>query len=817
MDIENQNREELRAQIRSLRRRVEELEREAYDAKCTGAQNQDFREILNCLPDIIYRIDEDGRFTFVSDFVSVLGYSPNELLGKHFSTIIHPDDVQRVSRSHVLTRLKGKKTGVEESPALFDERRRYQRIRCGAEIRLLTKTHSSNGHGHVYIDAEVSAAGVYDGEKGREIFRGTIGVIRDITFKQRSAFKKAASLERKYQELLEKTNDAIVHIDQSGALLFANSAFFTLFDISIEEVSNFVDFALKRLDESSIDNFKHFWEDYSQSGVLSDKIDEFCWISSKENVLCTENIASTLSSADASFECLQIIMRDITAKKMLEKALRDSEELFRNLTEKSPLMIAVVSESRILYVNKNVEKTLGYDRKELTEEQFDFCELFIPEYREEIKQLYERLLRNETVKDFECIMQSRDKRRIDVIYSASSIRYQGKVAILNTIIDVAERKILEEKTRNAQKLESLGVLAGGIAHDFNNILTVIIGNITLCRINPNDPELVVKNLSAAEEAVSRARELTRQFLAFSRNTAPLKKIMPLNGIIRDSVMFSSSGSKVKLDLSISEDLWPAEVDDGQIGQVISNIVINALQSMPDGGTLTVRASNKVIYEGSLLPLPPGNYVKISIKDTGVGIEPENLRKIFDPYFSTKEMESGLGLAIAYSIVSKHGGHIDVESEPKVGSVFTVYLPAIADVAVGESTSLHAHRDGKQKILLMDDDEGVIAVVSQFLSYLGYEYATARDGREAVDIYTQGLKENKPFAVVILDLAVVGGMGGKEALVELKKMDPQVRAVLTTGYLDNPVVLNYHEYGFVDLIKKPFRIEELNRILHRALS
>lgn len=816
MSGQMEGREELLAQIRILQQRIVELEQKSAVREKSAGTGFDFKEILKYLPDIVYQIDEKGRFTFISEYVHVLGYSPSELIGKHFSTIIHPDDVQRVSRSHVLPHYQGKITGSEKSPSLFDERRRFNRIRRGADIRLLAKATSGEAHGHVYVDAEVNAAGTYTFEEGKEVFCGTIGVIRDITVKQRSAEKRASLTEERYQDLLAKTNDPIVHLDRTGNVIFANSAFLTLFNTSIEKVVNFPYFARMHLDERSKEMFHSFWESYSSGGVVLD-MDELCWKMNGDSILCTEIIASLLEDADESFECLQLILRDISNKKIIEKALRESEELFRNLAEQSPLMIAMVVDSRLVYVNKMFEKIIGYDRTSLNNSPQNYYDLFSPDCRDEIRQLHEKIIRGETVKETECVIQSKDGRHLDVIFSPGLIRYQGKLVLLDTLIDITERKVLEEKTRKSQKLESLSVLAGGIAHDFNNILTVIMGNITLCRINPHYPDLVMKNLSAAEEAVFRARELTRQFLAFSKNTEPQKKIMPLDGIIRDSVMFSSSGSGVRVDLSISDDLWPAEVDDGQIGQVLNNIIINSIQAMPQGGRLTVRASNKIVSEGALLPLTEGNYVKITIKDTGLGIPPENLSKIFDPYFSSKEMDSGLGLAIAYSIVAKHGGYIDVQSVLEEGSVFSVYLPALPDEQSVRMEVTQTPRAGKARILLMDDDDGIIAVVSQFLSYLGYEYETARDGDEAIERYSRAQKENNPFHAVILDLTVSGGLGGKETVLALKEIDSSVHAILATGYLDDPVVLNYHDHGFVDLIKKPFRIEELSRVLHRVVS
>ncbi|MCX7678599.1 MAG: PAS domain S-box protein [Spirochaetes bacterium] len=818
--MERESREELISQIRALQKRVKELEQKLQDAiegKEVARDEWNFYSLVNYLPDIIYYIDEDGRFKFVSDYVRVLGYLPEELIGKHFSTIIHPDDVPQVSRSHVLPKFKGKITGVERSPSLFDERRRYGRIRRGADIRLLSKAHSADAHGYVYVDAEVNAAGTYAVQNGKEVFTGTIGVIRDITFKKKLTQKKVSISEQRYQTLLEKTKDAIVHVDGEGNVLFANSAFFELFGTSVDEATNFVQFAKNNLCEKSQRDFEEFWEGFSTSKVLSESANELSWRVGNGEIRHTENIASILQNSDENFECLQLIIRDITHKKIVENALRESEELFRNLIESMPLMISVVSDQKVMYVNKNFEKTLGYHRNELVGTNFDYYTIFVPDFREMVQKTHARVALNESAKEFECIVHARDGRCLTVVCFPRCIAFRGKNVILDTFIDITERKALEERTLKSQKLESLSILAGGIAHDFNNILTVIMGNITLSRINPSDPEVIVQNLTAAEEAVNRARELTRQFLAFSRNTAPVKKLMPLDGIIKDATMFASSGSSIKVDLLISDDLWYAEIDDGQIGQALHTLIMRGIQVSPPNGTVVVRASNKVIGEGTVLPISPGNYVKILVKDFGMVISPENLSRVFDPYFTTGEASTSLGLAIAYSIITKHGGHIEVESSVDSGTTFTVYLPAVHDAHRASFEVVHAVRETKPRVLLMDDDEAVIEIVTKFLSYLGYEFETARDGQEAITKFVQGRDELKPFDVVILDLAVTGGMGGRETLAVLKKIDPQVRAVLATGYLNDPVVLNYQDYGFADLIKKPFRLEELNRILHRVLS
>ncbi len=424
--------------------------------------------------------------------------------------------------------------------------------------------------------------------------------------------------------------------------------------------------------------------------------------------------------------------------------------------------------------------------------------------------------RGEDIQPYEYVLITRDGKRIDAINSTKLIKYRGEDALLGVVTDITDRKISEDNIRKAQKLESLGILAGGIAHDFNNILTVVMGNITLSMLNPSNTELIVGNLKAAEEAVGRAKDLTRQFLTLSKTSLPVKKTMYIGEFLKNAISFAISGSAVKKEFQVSDDLHPVEIDENQMGQVMNNLVINAVQAMPGGGTLRLRASNAMISNPGYLPLEPGNYVKISLVDTGQGIPEEHISRIFDPYFSTREMGSGLGLAISYSIISKHGGFIDVKSKVGEGSEFIVYLPVSSETVRQEASAFETVVAGRGRILVMDDDEGVQAIAEKFLTYLGYDFEIARDGEEALEKYRSALGGDKPYSAVILDLTVPGGMSGKETVVKILEMDPEVKAVLSSGYVNDPVVINYHDHGFRDVITKPYRIDELSRVLHRIL-
>jgi two-component system, cell cycle sensor histidine kinase and response regulator CckA len=386
-------------------------------------------------------------------------------------------------------------------------------------------------------------------------------------------------------------------------------------------------------------------------------------------------------------------------------------------------------------------------------------------------------------------------------------------------LDVSEKKKAEEEIAKSKKIESLGILAGGIAHDFNNLLTGILGNISLAQTYLTPDHRAFRRLEAAADASQRARELTHQLLTFSKGGLPIKTTASVSELLTDSAGFVLRGSNVRYELAIPQDLWSVDIDLGQIHQVVNNLFINALQAMPKGGTISVQAENCIIERDSVIPLIPGKYVRIHIQDQGVGIAPENVPKIFDPYFTTKETGSGLGLTTAYSIVKKHDGLITVGSQVGIGTTFCIYLPASrasAGIPLENKTKNSTH-GRKGKILVMDDEDLIRDLVAELLIQLGYEVSSVKDGASAINAYQQAKNSGEPFDAIIMDLTIPGGIGGQEALQRIREIDPNVRAIVSSGYSHDPVMANYKGYGFVGVLLKPYDTDDIAAKLKSVLT
>jgi len=388
--------------------------------------------------------------------------------------------------------------------------------------------------------------------------------------------------------------------------------------------------------------------------------------------------------------------------------------------------------------------------------------------------------------------------------------------LLVSVFDITERRKMEEELLKAQKIESLGVLAGGIAHDFNNMLTVILGNIVLSKMKLNRDDDVFIRLDKAENAVNRAMELTRNLLTFSKVGELSVKTVEISELVRDAANFALSGSKSKCIFSIPQDLWSIQIDEGQIRQVIENLVINADQAMPNGGAITVNCENLETSPPEMKTMKDIRCIKISITDHGKGIPPEIRGKIFDPYFSTKEGKSGLGLATSYSIISKHGGQLTGESLDGEGAVFSIYLP-VDEMGIRPRQIERKTLEECKRVLVMDDEKEVREVAEGILKIIGCETTQAKDGEEALELYLKAGEEGRPFDVVILDLTVSGGMGGRETINRLLEIDSNVNAVVSTGYINDPVMADYMHYGFKGALNKPYKLHELKEVLSLVFS
>lgn len=390
--------------------------------------------------------------------------------------------------------------------------------------------------------------------------------------------------------------------------------------------------------------------------------------------------------------------------------------------------------------------------------------------------------------------------------------------------ELSERKVTEEELLKAKKLESIAALSGGIAHDYNNLLTSIMGNISLAQKYLEHDDKIYGLLNEAQRASILAKDLTRKLITFSRGGAPIKKTVSISPLVKRATEFSLSGSNIKCEFHIPDELWLVEIDETQIGQAIYNLVMNAREAMRDGGTIRVAAENANVIDGAPT-LKEGKYVKISFKDEGIGIPKKHLKKIFDPYFSTKEMGTqkgmGLGLSICHSIIKGHSGDVGVESQKGAGATFNIYLPASDGKASKEKPEKSQMKAtpviGKGRILVMDDEKMIRHLAGEILSYLGYEVSFSKDGTKAIEIYKDAMESGEPFDAVILDLTVRGGMGGKEAIRKLMEIDPHVTGIVSSGYSDDSVMTDFEKYGFKGVVAKPYSVHEVSVVLDEVIT
>jgi len=528
-----------------------------------------------------------------------------------------------------------------------------------------------------------------------------------------------------------------------------------------------------------------------------------------------------------SFEILvETVERYAKDRMQAEAALLDEKErLAVTLRSIGDAVISTDNSGKIILINSVAEELTGWKNSQAIGQPLVKVFTTLDEKtREPSEDFVAKVLEAERIidKNRPTILLARDGSEKMISEVGAPIRDEkGRVVgVVLVFSDITERLKVEEELLKGKKLESVGILAGGIAHDFNNILTAIMGNISLAK-NYIEPESkAYKRLEEADRATIRAKDLTHKLLTFSKGGAPVKKAASIEELIRESAGFILSGTSVKIMFSFAEDLWPVNIDTGQISQVVQNLCLNASQAMPDGGLIWVAAENAKVADDSTLPLAPGKYLKISFKDTGVGISPKNLVRIFDPYFTTKQKGSGLGLATVYSIINNHDGFIMAESELDVGTTFTFFLPATEETAE-VAASIHGlqtatlKQDGR--VLIMDDEEIVREVAGEMLIHMGLEVDYAIDGEEAIKKYAAAKRNGKPFDVVIMDLTVPGGMGGADAIKKLLEIDPEVKAIVSSGYSNNPVMADFQNYGFVGMVSKPFHLDEMISTLQKTLE
>lgn len=521
---------------------------------------------------------------------------------------------------------------------------------------------------------------------------------------------------------------------------------------------------------------------------------------------------------------IELLREEVLEREQAEEALAEEKErLAVTLRSIGEGVITTDIEGRVMLVNAAAEELTGWTNDEARGMPLERVFLLVDE-RTRLQVLEDPVAkvldtgRPVGLSNHSVLISKGGKERTVSSSGAPIHDRNGEViGIVLVFRDVTERQKMEQELTRAQRLESLGVLAGGIAHDFNNVLAAIVNNVSLAKMSINPGDKAYRRLDAAERACMRAQGLTRQLLTFSRGGAPVRKTASLAELIEESVSFALQGSNVRCEYAVSEDLRPVEIDEGQISQVIGNLVINADQAMPGGGLIKVRAENFHVREGCGLPLRCGKYVRLSVEDSGTGIHPEHLERIFDPYFSTKQKGSGLGLATTYSIIRNHDGHISVESKLGEGTTFHIYLPASEREIEARGQAKAVAPDGGGRVLVMDDEEEIRESLGAVLDHFGFEAEFAGDGVEAIEVYRRAIESGRPFDAVIMDLTIPGGMGGMEAFRQLRDMDPGIKAVVSSGYSTNPVMSDYAGYGFKGVVSKPYLVQDLVRLLQDVIK
>jgi PAS domain S-box-containing protein len=520
-----------------------------------------------------------------------------------------------------------------------------------------------------------------------------------------------------------------------------------------------------------------------------------------------------------SDERVLMVAHDATARHDAQEAARVEASKAETYFNTSGVIMEVTDmDLRLVRLNQKGYDFFGYTQEEIVGK--NWLDMRLPEReRDRVKALIRSELEGGFIpRSTENLVVTRSGEERIVAWHDSLLRdAEGRVTgLISSGVDVTDRVRLERELQRMDKLESLGTLAGGIAHDFNNMLTGIIGNINLARIE-DDTHRSRELLQEAEQEILQARGLSQQLLTFAKGGAPVRSVQDVAHILQEAVSFALRGSDVSPRFDLPADLWWANVDQGQLSQVFSNIVINADEAMPAGGTISVVARNVTVEDGTYPDLTPGDYVRVDLSDTGIGIAETNLRRIFDPFFSTKRRGSGLGLATSYAIVHKHDGYIGVVSTPGTGTTFSIFLPANPASPSPQLRETAPQFRGHGRVLVMDDEPAVRQVAVAMLKKLGYEAEAVPDGASALCADAEAYAAGHPFSIIIVDLTIPGGMGGEEACVALRAQRTTACLIASSGYATDSVMAQYRSYQFDAVLAKPYSLAELTSVLASLLN
>jgi len=745
-----------------------------------------FRNMTASAMSGIIMIDHEARITFWNAAAErIFGWSHSEAMGKDVHRLLEPSCYREMS---------------EAAFPLFRETGEGAVVGKNLELMALRKD------GEEFpIDLALSSINLQD-------HWHAIGIINDISDRKQAEDELQEQLHF-LQELIDSIPNPIFFKNTSGAYLGCNKSFEGLLGLKKPDI---IGKTAYEINPGEVTGGNHAVDTvlYSSGGV---QVYESSMLSSagiRQDVIFNKAV---FTRKDGTPGGIVGVIIDISERKRMENALRESEERFRRTFDQSPIGAAIVSlDYLFLRVNAEWCRITGYSEQELL--ALRLPDISYPDDLDTDLFMKSRLIDGE-IDTFQMDKRyvRKDGRTIWARLSVCLIKdgFGSPIYFLPMMEDITERKKLEVEVLKNQKLESLGVLAGGIAHDFNNLLTGILGNISLAKMYSEPEGRTFQRLDEAEKASERARDLTYQLLTFSKGGIPVKTVCEISEIVIEAATFALTGSNVRCTYEISEKVPPVEVDEGQISQVIHNLVINAVQAMPDGGDIHVSVTNSI--DANMDIHQERKWIQVSIADQGEGIKEELLHRIFDPYFTTKQKGSGLGLATVYSIVKNHGGYIDVESKVGEGTVFHIYLPASDAAPPAEKIITQVPVTGCGRVLVMDDEEIVREVAYELLSALGYSVEVCSDGVQMLSLYLKAKETGRPFDVVIMDLTIPGAMGGKEAMSSLLKMDPDAKGVVSSGYNNDPILASYRQFGFVGVVPKPFTVNELAEVLYSVLN
>jgi PAS domain S-box-containing protein len=641
----------------------------------------------------------------------------------------------------------------------------------------------------------------------------------EIVFSYLGKFEELRQSEQRFQSLFDKSPVGVLLLDNSFKIYQCNRRVAEILQTTFD---NIVGFDIREF------NNEKFTSSVRKMLKGSFSRCEFSLnIPGKKRKVWLLASLSPIKDTDERVDGGMVVLEDITERKKMENAIVEEKEML-SITLKSigDGVITTDSEGKIILFNRIAEVITEWIQDEAVDKKIEDILTLDPKTPVSIKdKIYGFALQKGkilSIKD-DLIIKSKNNREKIINASSSPIRDKENNIIGAVIVfrDITEQQKLKEELLKGQKLESLETLAGGIAHDFNNMLTGIIGNVSLSRMYVDSEDKIYKRLSEAERECFKAADLTKQLINFAEGVPPNKKIASITELVDESVSFVLTGSKVKSSFKSSEDIWLVEVDERQIMQAIYDIVLNSLQAMPRGGNIKTSVQNVTIKQNVNNVIGDGEYVKIVIEDTGTGISEQNLSKIYDPYFTTKDSHAGLGLSNTYTTIKSHKGFMKIDSVEGEGTKVSIYLPARKDVIplqeeVTRQVFDEVDEGQRGKILVMDDDEVIREIAGAILSYIGYDVAFASDGKEAIDQYIKAKENGEKYDVVIMDLTIPGGMGAEDTIKKLIDIDPEIKAIVSSGYSNAPIISDFYKYGFRGAVTKPFRIEELTKTVKDVL-